>query len=112
MILVKWGGFSGLPGPWRLAMCEWFRKHGIDPTDVVVPGWVEIDDAARTITYRRYVRDAQGRVQLDPTRKLESLKDAFTVQLESPALPLPETPFPPGFGYYVARHTDNRDWSA
>lgn len=58
--------FEGrLSEPQRVAWCDWFAAHGIDPCDVAVPGWVELRWNDRQISYEAYGRDDAGKVVLD-----------------------------------------------
>lgn len=61
-IKVRSARFSGSESePNRAAWCGWFERHGIDPSDVADPGWVEVDDRTRTITFWGFVRDEHGK---------------------------------------------------
>ena len=41
--------------------CEWLKRHGIDPMDVVVPGWIDVDDEARAVRYLGFHRGPDAR---------------------------------------------------
>ena len=86
------------PG-FREAWCEWFRKHGIDPNVVAVPGWVWADDDASRITWDAYHHtDGKNPIHFawkcpdnprgTPT-DIHVCRVERMVQLEAPALPMP-----------------------
>lgn len=79
--------FGSLPRePIRLALCEWLRRHGIDPNNVAVPGWIhrQIDERrVRFLGYQEDYRTAPLPRDGDPT-------EIQWVQLEAPPLPLPD----------------------
>lgn len=65
-------------------------RYGAEPDEVVIPGMVVADDAARTIGWLTVDRTPDGRWRHhpdDPTRFLYVMR---TVQLEAPALPFPD----------------------
>ena len=72
---------------WRI----WLAQHGLpNPEDLPLRNNPIIcDDTARTVTVERYVRTPKGHCQLDPSRPNELLTEPVTVQLEAPALPIP-----------------------
>lgn len=70
----------------REAWCDWMRKHGLNPNDVALPGWVEADDASRTVRAVCYERDASGRIRIEGD---EAVRSVVEVQLESRPMPLP-----------------------
>ena len=66
----------------------WCHRMGLDPSWVVVPNTITLDDEARTVTVERYSRlDANGRTIVDGDRNC-LVTDPVVVQLEAPALPL------------------------
>ena len=79
--------FWGWPN--RAEWCEMVQRMGLDPNLVAVPGYIEADDEARTITAECYVRhEKQGYVLTDETGH-RAKRVAVVVQLESRALPMP-----------------------
>jgi hypothetical protein len=44
----------------RAQWVSWLRRHGINPDDVPVPGWIEVDGARRQVRYLAIVRDENG----------------------------------------------------
>lgn len=67
------------PEPVRDAWCEWLTFHTVDPCRVIVPGWVERDEARRQIRYRALKLDDEG----NPVIVVE------VVQLEARPPPFP-----------------------
>lgn len=63
-------------GDWEI----WARRCGLDPEDTAVPGWIECDDDARTVTALTIFRAPAPEYLV---------RNAFMVQLESRALPFP-----------------------
>lgn len=80
------GAFWGWPS--RTDWCEFVRRFGFDPNLVAVPGFVEADDEARTISAECYVRAENGNLVIDETGDA-AVRVVRVVQLESPALPMP-----------------------
>lgn len=81
--------FDKLPSePVRLVMCEWLRRHGIDPNDVVVPGWIARDERTYAVRYLGFDRDA-GEIRLTDDGK-DLVRRVYRVQLEGPPLPWPD----------------------
>lgn len=69
--------------------CAWFRWHTIDPSDVLIYGFVEIDKEARQIRYLTIARDREGKIICDPVdgayeiiavRQLESVPSDFPLR--------------------------------
>lgn len=81
------------PEPVRLAWCDWFRHHTIDPDKVVANdgdgGFVEIDPNARQIRYLAYnVNDNGNRfMAADGNGASRSVR---VMQLESVPSPFPD----------------------
>jgi hypothetical protein len=67
--------------PTASAWITWATQHGLDTLQVAVPGWIERDDDARTVTAAYWDVEAREK-RISKTRP-------FTVQLESRALPFP-----------------------
>lgn len=79
--------FDRLPEePERLAWCEWLTRHGIDPSDVVIPGAVWRYPGEYRVYYRSLVRDSDGHPVWDDGGPREERR---FVQLEGPPLPFP-----------------------
>jgi len=78
-----------LEAQWR----QWFARHGLDPQEVLVQPII-IDDDARTIEVEMYIRNAHGMVQIARDEfghyKDHAVFETVTIQLEAPALPVPE----------------------
>ena len=74
----------------REAWCEWLRRHSIDPSDVVVPGWIERRPAAYQVAYLALVQGPDGFFRLDPTTR-EWICTVRIAQLEGPPLAFPAT---------------------
>ena len=85
--------------PVRLVMCEWLRRHGVDPHEVVATrGWIERQPAAFRLAYLAYVRDVDGAIQFDAEANSARVEPRY-VQLEGPPLPWPD----------LARHVGPRE---
>lgn len=72
----------------REVWCEWLLRHSIDPSDVVVPGWIERRPADYQVAYLALMRWPDGFFRLDP----QTREWVFTIgiaQLEGPPLPFP-----------------------
>lgn len=54
---------------YREEVCAWLRANGVDPNDVVVEDVEVVLLDAPAISRWEYVRDADGNVQRDPTRR-------------------------------------------
>lgn len=81
--------FRRLPDePTRVAVCEWLRRHGIDPHTVVVPGWIERQPDRCRVAWLSSVRDEAGNIVSNEARD-EFLTVERYVQLEGPPLPWP-----------------------
>jgi hypothetical protein len=76
--------------PTYRAWMEWTRRMGLDPDMIAVPGYIEADDDARTVTAPCHVRSAKdGYIEMDDSGQ-SVLLTVLVVQLESPALPMPK----------------------
>lgn len=73
----------------REAWSTWLSRHHIDPYDVVVGYPIICDDVERRVYWTSYQRDEDGHVL---THDGEALKEQHFVQLEAPALPMPDYP--------------------
>lgn len=78
----------------------WFRKHGIDPNDVIIridgtPGWVKRRESAYQVVYLAPAMTDDGRLA-GPGHTVERV-----VQLEGPPLP-----FPDAVGVWTTRRLD------
>lgn len=69
-------------GAWE----AWFAAHGVDTMDVPVGVDIEIDDAARTISYEGWLRDEVGRVLGDTGSWKRERK---SIKLDLPIAPTP-----------------------
>lgn len=76
-----------LPEPQRQAWSAWFTAHGIDPSDVAIPGHVELHWDDRRIAYAAYDRDASG--DLVRADDGDAARTVRTHQLEGHPLPPP-----------------------
>lgn len=75
---------------WREPLCDWLRKHGIDPTLVPLSCVIECDDANRTVAVTQHVLADDGRsVVMNTEHPEEPLIVMPRVQLEAPPLPWP-----------------------
>lgn len=46
------------PEPARKAVCEWLRRHGVDPNNVPLPGWIGRNEDTYQVVYLSFgVRD-------------------------------------------------------
>jgi hypothetical protein len=68
------------------AWCTWLRAHRINPMDVPVPGWLEVDDEARTIRYLSVLRNGKTTAIV---RRWRFLRFVAVRQLRGPVLPFP-----------------------
>lgn len=77
------------PEDTRQAWCTWLRHHTIDPHDVAVPGFIEVDSDVYRISYLTYDLDDRGRRYVVPgeDRVATSVR---VMQLEARPSPLPE----------------------
>lgn len=73
----------------RQAWCAWLRWHTIDPLDVLIRGFVEIDKEAHQIRYLTVARDRDGKPIFDrisgayeiiAVRQLESVPADFPLR--------------------------------
>jgi hypothetical protein len=76
--------------PTREAWIQWAERMGLDPMRVVVPGWIEADDDARTVTALCNIPSPDGRGTLYDRETMTLTHVELVLQLESPALPFPE----------------------
>lgn len=72
------------PQPLGLAICDWLRGNGINPNDVPIAEIPTIQ--AGRIQIRAYVRDPDGGIQLDTSRR-----DPVSTVLDVPMLQAPPT---------------------
>lgn len=72
----------------RLPVCEWLRRHGINPDDVAVPGWIERQTDLYRLAYEGYICDDQGNILINKARDAAQRRSTY-VQLEGPPLPWP-----------------------
>jgi len=66
--------------PDRMDWLTWVQRCGLDPNNTCLPGWIECDDDARTVTALTIFK-VPAPVHID--------RRPLTVQLESRALPFP-----------------------
>jgi hypothetical protein len=76
--------------PTRKAWIEWAERMGLDPKRVMIPGYIEADDDARTVSAHCNVVGPDGKPLIDQANGGWSARVHLVVQLESPALPMPE----------------------
>lgn len=79
----------------RETWAEWFRRHGVDPHDVALLGWIERRELDYQLTYESFERrPADGSLVKDPaTAAIVMVVRVF--QLEGPPLPFPTLPHAP-----------------
>jgi hypothetical protein len=76
----------------RLAWCEWFRRHGVNPDQVCVcPGWVERRVGAYQVAYLAYALNERGERYSNPEHT-DAVREVRVVQLEGLPLPYPKFP--------------------
>jgi hypothetical protein len=75
----------------RLEWCEWLRRHGINPSEVPVPGWIERRVQEYRVAYLAYALNERGQRYLNP-EKTDAVREERYVQLEGPPLPFPKAP--------------------
>lgn len=85
--IVRYGFDKSPPKTVRLAVCDWLISHGIAPSDVALPGWIEVREAARQIAYEAFVRDSEGEILWKPGIGAE--RETQVLQLEGRPLPFP-----------------------
>lgn len=86
---VRAVAFNAMPEePLRQRWLTWMKRHGIDGNSVAVPGGIECNDQTCQVTWRSYVRNAAGRLVVDPATR-DVVMELRTVQLEGPAMPMP-----------------------
>lgn len=74
--------------PVRLQMCAWLCSHGIDPSDVAVPGFIERREQSCQVVYDAHLRDDTGAIVLTPAGN-DAERVVRVVQLEGRPLPFP-----------------------
>jgi hypothetical protein len=72
----------------RERWCEWLRFHGISPSDVPIPGWIERDPANCRIRYRRLLRDDDDMIVWNHGEPRPRTVE-YTEQGEAPPKPFP-----------------------
>lgn len=72
----------------RAAICEWLAANGIKPRDVPIDGDARIADGALTIEV--FVRDEDGRIQLNPHCPDTVMRQVVTVPVVVPPTPAVE----------------------
>ena len=86
-ITETWASWGDLPPePLRQRWMNWFEHHGIDPCDVLVPGWIERDVERRRIRYSGIHTDKDGKLIWD---KDGAFSYIAVVQLEAVPSPFP-----------------------
>lgn len=72
---------------------DWFRKHGVDPSDIPIPGWVERRPEDYQLVFEVYDRkDGKFWRYRDGDN---AARRTVVMQLEGPPLPFPAIPGPP-----------------
>lgn len=74
----------------RDVWCEWLRRHSIDPSEVLVPGWIERRPETYQVAYLSAEFAENGTMRWDRERG-EPVYLVAVAQLEGPPLPFPET---------------------
>ena len=77
------------PADIREVWVEWLGRHGVDPCDVVLPGWIERRADAYQLAYLSFERDERGRPAFDRERR-EFVTTVGVFQMEGSPLPFPE----------------------
>lgn len=81
--------FDHAPPPGERAIwCEWLRQHGVDPCDVVLPGWIERHSDTYRLIYLSMARDEKGRPRWDRESRTV-VHETHVFQMEAPPLPFP-----------------------
>ena len=82
--------FGFVPGslPTCRALCDWLRKHGLDPDNMPRENLITRCLAERQVCAVVFVIDETGRKRLDPTTG-DAETATVLVQLEAPPLPWP-----------------------
>jgi hypothetical protein len=86
LLVLDWYTYTKDPEA-HAALLTWAKCHGIDPDDAVGTQIVEVDDDARQIRVGVYIRDENGQIVMVGDKAVTELR---CVQLESPALALPD----------------------
>lgn len=73
----------------RLIWCEWLRKHGVNPNDVIATGWIERRPDAYQLAYLSIELDDDGRPRYDRQRD-DFVWTERVFQMEGPPLPFPD----------------------
>lgn len=73
----------------RLAWCDWLRWHTIDPCDVAVIGFIEIDTDARQVRWLSYDLNDKGHKYFDPKTQ-RAAQSVHVMQLEAVPSPFPD----------------------
>lgn len=73
----------------REIWCKWLRQHGIDPNQVVIPGWIERRPAAYQVAYLSVEIGPEGRPCWNREGGGGFIWTTRSVQLEGPPLPFP-----------------------
>lgn len=73
----------------RETWAEWLRQHGVDPSDVVIPGWIERHPSTYRIVYASGARDENGRFRWDRESRTV-VPETHVFQMEAPPLPFPD----------------------
>lgn len=75
----------------RLAMCDWFHRHGIDPQwipmDSAITRWLLPDRPG--IEYDRYVLDDHGHLVIDARSSDDCPRETLWFPMEANPLPFP-----------------------
>lgn len=75
----------------RLEWCEWLHRHGINPSEVPVPGWIERHVQEYRVAYLAYALNERGQRYLNPGRT-DAVREERYMQLEGPPQPFPRAP--------------------
>jgi hypothetical protein len=75
----------------RQEWCEWLRRHGINPSEVPVPGWIERRVPEYQVRIHVYTRNEQGAL-IKNAERTGAVTETRIVQLEGPPLPFPKAP--------------------
>lgn len=77
------------PEQLRRLYCEWLRRHGVDPGEVALPGWIERRPQLGQLAYEAYQRGPDRTILADEARE-KALREERVVQLEGAPLPWPK----------------------
>lgn len=81
--------FDRLPPEPELSIWRhWMRQHGVDPSDVAVPGWIERHPDTCRLVYGSYERDERGLPRWDRACD-DAVRVTRVFQMEAPPLPFP-----------------------